>query len=52
LIAVAPYIMGKFYGSSIDFIVSGAGLIIIVSVILDLIRKINSEKQMQDYSKF
>ncbi|MDQ7009520.1 MAG: preprotein translocase subunit SecY [Candidatus Gracilibacteria bacterium] len=52
LIAVAPYIMGKFYGSSIDFIVSGAGLIIIVSVILDLIRRIKSEKQMQDYSQF
>ena len=52
LIAVAPYIMGKFYGSSIDFIISGAWLIIIVSVILDLIRRIQSEKQMQDYSKF
>jgi preprotein translocase subunit SecY len=52
LIAVAPYLMWKIYGSSIDFIVSWAGLIIIVSVILDLIRKINSEKQMQDYSKF
>jgi len=52
LIAVLPYIMTKFYWTSIDFIISGAGLIIIVSVILDLIRKINSEKQMQDYSKF
>jgi len=52
LIAVAPYIMWKIYGSSIDFIISGAWLIIIVSVILDLIRKIQSEKQMQDYSKF
>lgn len=52
LIAVAPYIMSKIYGPSIDFIISWAGLIIIVSVILDLIRRINSEKQMQDYSKF
>lgn len=52
LIAVLPYIMWKFYGSTIDFLISGAGLIIIVSVILDLIRKVNSEKQMQDYSKF
>ena len=52
LIAVLPYIMWKIYGTSIDFIISWAGLIIIVSVILDLIRKINSEKQMQDYSKF
>jgi preprotein translocase subunit SecY len=52
LIAVLPYIMAKFYWSSIDFLISGAWLIIIVSVILDLIRKVNSEKQMQDYSKF
>lgn len=52
LIAVLPYIMWKFYGSTIDFLISWAGLIIIVSVILDLIRKVNSEKQMQDYSKF
>lgn len=52
LIAVAPYVMWKFYGSSINFIISGAGLIIIVSVILDLIRRIKSEKQMQDYSQF
>jgi len=52
LIAVLPYIMTKFYGPSIDFVISGAGLIIIVSVILDLIRRVNSEKQMQDYSKF
>jgi len=28
-IAVFPYIMGKFMGQSIDFIISGAGLIII-----------------------
>jgi len=52
LIAVAPYIMSKIYWSSINFIISGAGLIIIVSVILDLIRRIKAEKQMQDYSKF
>ncbi len=52
LIAVLPYIMWKFYGSSIDFIVSWAGLIIIVAVVLDLIRRVKSEKQMQDYSKF
>lgn len=52
LIAVLPYIMSKFTSQSIDFIVSWAWLIIIVSVILDLIRRVNSEKQMQDYSKF
>lgn len=52
LIAVLPYIMWKFYWSSIDFIVSWAGLIIIVSVILDLIRRVDSEKKMQDYWNF
>lgn len=52
LIAVLPYIMSKIYWSSIDFIISGAWLIIIVSVILDVVRKVNAEMQMHDYSKF
>lgn len=51
-IAVLPYIMWKFMNQSIDFIISWAWLIIIVSVILDLIRKIDSEMKMFDYSKF
>jgi preprotein translocase subunit SecY len=53
LIAVLPYIMWKFmWGQSIDFIVSGAWLIIIVSVILDVVRKVDAELKMYDYSKF
>ncbi len=52
LIAVLPYIMGKIMGQSIDFIISAAGLIIIVSVILDIVRKVDSEMKMFDYSKF
>lgn len=53
LIAVLPYIMWKFmWGQSIDFIVSGAWLIIIVSVILDIVRKVDAEMKMYDYSKF
>ena len=52
LIAVLPYIIGKLMNQSIDFIISGAGLIIIVSVILDLIRKVDAEVKMFDYSKF
>lgn len=52
LIAVLPYIMWKLMSQSIDFIISWAGLIIIVSVILDLIRKVDSEMKMFDYSKF
>ena len=51
-IAVLPYIMWKIMWKSIDFIISAAWLIIIVSVILDVIRKVNSEMKMFDYSKF
>ncbi len=52
LIAVLPYIIGKLMNQTIDFIITGAGLIIIVSVILDLIRKVDAEVKMFDYSKF
>jgi len=52
LIAVLPYVMGALMNKSIDLIISGAGLIIIVSVILDMIRKVDSELKMHDYSKF
>lgn len=52
LIAVLPYIMWKFMGQTVDFIISASGLIIIVSVILDIIRKVDSEMKMYDYSKY
>ncbi len=52
LIAVLPYIMSKFMGQSVDFIISAAWLIIIVSVILDVVRKTDAEMKMHDYSKF
>ncbi|MCP4523975.1 MAG: preprotein translocase subunit SecY, partial [Candidatus Gracilibacteria bacterium] len=54
LIAVLPYIMSKliFDGKTVDFIVPAAGLIIIVAVILDIVRKVDSEMKMFDYSKF
>jgi preprotein translocase subunit SecY len=52
LIAVLPYILGKFMGQSVDLIVSGAGLIIIVSVLLDIIRRVDGEMKMFDYSKY
>ena len=51
-IAVLPFILSKIMGQQIDFIISAAWLIIIVAVILDVIRKVNSEMQMQDYSKY
>lgn len=52
LIAVFPYIMQQFFDRQIDFLIAGAGLIIIVSVVLDIIRKIDSEMQMFDYTRF
>lgn len=54
LIAVLPYIMSKlfFEGSTVDFIIPAAGLIIIVAVILDIVRKVDSEMKMYDYSSF
>lgn len=51
-IAVLPYILSKVIGSSVDFIISASGLIIIVSVILDVIRKVDTEMKMFDYSKY
>ena len=52
IIAVFPYIMSKFLSQSVDLLINWAWLIIIVSVILDLIRKVDSEMKMFDYSKF
>jgi len=39
-------------GQSVDLIISAAGLIIVVAVILDLIRKVDGEMKMFDYSKY
>lgn len=52
LIAVLPYILWKVMGQSVDFIISWAWLIILVSTVLDLIRKVDAEMKMYDYSKF
>ena len=53
LIAVLPYIVSLLrWWETINFIISWAWLIIIVSVILDLIRKVDTEVKMFDYSKF
>ena len=51
-IAIMPYVLGKIMGQSIDFIISAAGLIIIVSVLLDIIRKVDGEMKQFDYSKY
>jgi hypothetical protein len=49
-----PYILEKVVSSSqkVDFLISWAWLIILVSTILDLIRKVDSEMKMFDYSKY
>ncbi|MFZ4461123.1 MAG: preprotein translocase subunit SecY [Patescibacteria group bacterium] len=62
LIAVFPYIITKLnnqFGfidvsgnSQIDFLISGAGLIIVVGVVLELIRRVDTELKSYDYKKF
>ncbi|MCA9378078.1 preprotein translocase subunit SecY [Candidatus Peregrinibacteria bacterium] len=64
LIAVFPYMITKLnnqfgfidasgmQGSHIDFLISGAGLIIVVGVILDIVRRIDTEIKSFDYKKF
>jgi len=54
-IAISPNIIqaltGAFALGSVATIISGAGLIIIVSVVLEVIRQINSQLVMNDYNK-
>ncbi|MFZ3232559.1 MAG: preprotein translocase subunit SecY [Patescibacteria group bacterium] len=62
LIAVFPYVMTKLNNAvgfldlsgsgKIDFLISGAGLIIVVGVVLDLVRRIDTELKSYDYKKF
>ena len=54
-VAVLPMILQNFSGgatvSPIQSLISGAGLIIIVAVILDIVRQIDAQLVMQDYDK-
>lgn len=54
-IAISPNIIqaltGAFALGSVATIISGAGLIIIVSVVLEVIRQINAQLVMHDYNK-
>ena len=47
-----PYVITKIMSQSVNFLISAAGLIIIVSVVLDIIRKVDTEMKMFDYGKF
>ena len=54
-IAVVPIIAQKFIGttgSQLPLLISGAGILIIVGVILELIRQVDTHLINQDYSKF
>lgn len=53
LVAIAPLIFEKWIGgsNSVSLFVSGAGMIIVVSVVLDIIRRINAQLVMHDYDK-
>ncbi|MCB9809795.1 preprotein translocase subunit SecY [Candidatus Peribacteria bacterium] len=55
-VAIVPLVLqfalsGGVQSSAIALLVSGAGIIIIVSVVLDIIRRINAHLVMQDYDK-
>jgi len=52
-VAILPLLFQQFLGggTSVALFVSGAGIIIVVSVVLDLIRRINAHLVMHDYDK-
>jgi len=56
LIAVLPMLTGTFFSTlgvgSVPLLISGAGMIIIIGVVLELMRQINAQLVMHDYSKF
>lgn len=56
LVAIFPYAFQYFTSTSnfgsVQLLISGAGLIIIVGVVLEVVRKINAELVTKDYDKF
>ena len=53
LIAVLPSIVAGLTGvTGFAFLVGGTSLLIIVSVVLDTMRQINSQLQMREYDTF
>lgn len=50
-VAIFPLLFTNWLGSGVALFISGAGIIIVVSVVLDLIRRINAHLVMQDYDK-
>jgi preprotein translocase subunit SecY len=56
LIAISPILIQFFFRTSgigsVPLLISGAGIIIIVGVVLELIRQVNAQLVMHDYKKF
>lgn len=53
LIAVLPSIVAGFTGvSGFSFLIGGTSLLIVVSVVLDTMRQVNSQLQMREYDTF
>lgn len=50
-VAIVPLLFTGFLGAGVALFISGAGLIIVVSVVLEIIRRINAHLVMQDYDK-
>jgi preprotein translocase subunit SecY len=52
LLSISPIFFTMFTDlSSSDLVLTGSGIVIVVGVVLDLIRKINAELVMHDYNK-
>jgi preprotein translocase subunit SecY len=53
LIAVLPSIVGGLTGvTGFAFLIGGTSLLIVVSVVLETVRQINSQLQMREYDTF
>lgn len=55
LVAIAPIILSRLFSgtgtSTIQSLISGSGMIIIVGVVLELVRQVNAQLIMHDYDK-
>ncbi len=52
LVAVLPYILGQVFGLGSNFAIGGTGVLIVVSVILDTIRQIESMSATKSYENY
>lgn len=54
-VAVLPMVLNRFFSelglNAVQLLISGAGIIIIVGVVLELVRQVNSQLAMHDYEK-